>query len=474
MDEKLGRNAPCHCGSGKKYKKCCSEKDAEAERQLLVDPVSLNTGTTMDNYMDMFHPLGLFANKIMEFEKDGKELKAGLKDFDETFRSGKSDGVPDSYETTWMMLDFRFGDSKKTICERLIESVKMQLKETMTDEFKMSLDIISKSYFTFYQVFADSKDYLVVTELYSGKKWKVNKIDDGLDEPYRIGEIMFTRLFGTPGESFIASAPLLFDKRNAQGFKEMILDVTNRFAHETKMDIKDAFVEANKHFFRHMLHLLTKKRSESESNMPQILTSNGEEVVFETVIYEIKDEDAFKERIINMKQVEYDEKNNTWLWFKKGKGVMGMRSVLGSMKVIGNELQAEVQTQNRAITIMGKIERELKSAVKFKKSVRKTMQEAMKEQKDMPEKPSVAEKLSPADQAELKKHLEKYLENYYLTDWIKHPIPALDGQRPLDAVKTANGKKKLIKLIDYMDDMEKNKPNEKFDFDILRKKLKLI
>jgi len=102
------------------------------------------------------------------------------------------------------------------------------------------------------------------------------------------------------------------------------------------------------------------------------------------------------------------------------------------------------------------------------------MQEAMKEQKDMPEKPSVAEKLSPADQAELKKHLEKYLENYYLTDWIKHPIPALDGQRPLDAVKTANGKKKLIKLIDYMDDMEKNKPNEKFDFDILRKKLKLI
>ena len=23
MDEKVGRNAPCPCGSGKKYKKCC-------------------------------------------------------------------------------------------------------------------------------------------------------------------------------------------------------------------------------------------------------------------------------------------------------------------------------------------------------------------------------------------------------------------------------------------------------------------
>ena len=27
---KIGRNAPCHCGSGKKYKKCCMNKDKEA------------------------------------------------------------------------------------------------------------------------------------------------------------------------------------------------------------------------------------------------------------------------------------------------------------------------------------------------------------------------------------------------------------------------------------------------------------
>ena len=26
---KLGRNKPCHCGSGKKYKKCCLDKDIE-------------------------------------------------------------------------------------------------------------------------------------------------------------------------------------------------------------------------------------------------------------------------------------------------------------------------------------------------------------------------------------------------------------------------------------------------------------
>ena len=31
----VGRNDPCHCGSGKKYKKCCADKDASAERSIL-------------------------------------------------------------------------------------------------------------------------------------------------------------------------------------------------------------------------------------------------------------------------------------------------------------------------------------------------------------------------------------------------------------------------------------------------------
>src|SRR5690242_16274581 len=30
-----GRNEPCHCGSGKKYKKCCEDKDAAATHKVL-------------------------------------------------------------------------------------------------------------------------------------------------------------------------------------------------------------------------------------------------------------------------------------------------------------------------------------------------------------------------------------------------------------------------------------------------------
>ena len=33
---KVGRNDPCHCGSGKKYKKCCQPKEVAAEHEALV------------------------------------------------------------------------------------------------------------------------------------------------------------------------------------------------------------------------------------------------------------------------------------------------------------------------------------------------------------------------------------------------------------------------------------------------------
>jgi len=33
---KPGRNDPCHCGSGKKYKKCCQPKEEAAEREVIA------------------------------------------------------------------------------------------------------------------------------------------------------------------------------------------------------------------------------------------------------------------------------------------------------------------------------------------------------------------------------------------------------------------------------------------------------
>lgn len=41
---RAGRNDPCPCGSGKKYKKCCLAKDQEKQRQQVeVERVQMAT-----------------------------------------------------------------------------------------------------------------------------------------------------------------------------------------------------------------------------------------------------------------------------------------------------------------------------------------------------------------------------------------------------------------------------------------------
>jgi len=37
MTTKTGRNQPCPCGSGKKFKQCCLRKEEEAEHKAMVD-----------------------------------------------------------------------------------------------------------------------------------------------------------------------------------------------------------------------------------------------------------------------------------------------------------------------------------------------------------------------------------------------------------------------------------------------------
>ena len=51
MEANLGRNDPCHCGSGKKYKQCCLGKDEEKARAARAKaaaeaPAPVAEGTT--------------------------------------------------------------------------------------------------------------------------------------------------------------------------------------------------------------------------------------------------------------------------------------------------------------------------------------------------------------------------------------------------------------------------------------------
>ena len=65
----LLRNAPCHCGSGKKYKKCCGAQKKLSQRATLVK----STGASP-----------LFFQQLSQFGQNDMARKKGVTSLDST------------------------------------------------------------------------------------------------------------------------------------------------------------------------------------------------------------------------------------------------------------------------------------------------------------------------------------------------------------------------------------------------------
>jgi tetratricopeptide (TPR) repeat protein len=82
---KTGRNDPCHCGSGKKYKRCCLDKDEAAERatravvEAAKPPPQVARGPLLDESDELTNASNgvialIRAGKIDEAEQAARDL----------------------------------------------------------------------------------------------------------------------------------------------------------------------------------------------------------------------------------------------------------------------------------------------------------------------------------------------------------------------------------------------------------------
>jgi len=80
---KPGRNDPCVCGSGKKYKKCCQEK---LEARPVSQPAQLNAGTVAPGY-SFASPAQYESDQLIALSNDGRyvELEGGSRSMLESY-----------------------------------------------------------------------------------------------------------------------------------------------------------------------------------------------------------------------------------------------------------------------------------------------------------------------------------------------------------------------------------------------------
>ena len=115
---KIGRNDPCHCGSGQKYKRCCQEKDEAAERaaRAAAEPAK-PPKPARPAAIDLFRngidaepdELTTASNAIVDMVRAGKldEAEQAARDFLVRFPE-----VHDGYDRLGMVYEAR-GDKKQ-------------------------------------------------------------------------------------------------------------------------------------------------------------------------------------------------------------------------------------------------------------------------------------------------------------------------------------------------------------------------
>ena len=62
----------------------------------------------------------------------------------------------------------------------------------------------------------------------------------------------------------------------------------------------------------------------------------------------------------------------------------------------------------------------------------------------------------------------------HYADWPNHPLPALDGETPRQAIRTAQGRSRVDVLLKDMENLEQRSQGEAvYDFSELRRELRL-
>lgn len=480
---KVGRNDPCPCGSGKKYKKCCGAK-ATPEFAL---PEHLRTGTFLDEYQFLLQPISMYYEMLLQYDDDRKELSGAEKDFERDFMPGTPDGVPDSLFMPWLYFDFRFGKTGKTVCERFLDSSWMK---DLNEPGPTLIRHMSESYSTFYQVAHVDGEWIGFTELGTAKTWMVHRVNEPEEQETKKGDIWYVRFVGNPDDAYIFSAPYIFASA-AKNDLEKTVKVQNESLAQSLVKptaLERVFGETCKAavptWARYFVYGPSPSNDDAEDSStnrmesPIIVNRDGDLIRFCKLFFRIIKEEGLREKLSSLRSIDHDEHGKQWIWFRKDASVktdLFSSTTLGTISIKRGRLIAECNSEGRALKLMDKLKRGLRDFVSFEKM-------EAKEPSDMPPLSEKQRRKFDKEQEELTRDPEvrdfirQQVESYYHNDWIERKLPALGNKTPLEAVRTKEGKEKVAVLLDDLEVSQNTRPKDPFrvDVDGLRKRLGLI
>lgn len=458
---RVARNAPCPCGSGKKYNRCCLTKD-ESERMGSEDPamaVPESRGARLHRMDERV------VDEMMRFaaRRFGSALLQAEEDF---FDPGKALELL----IPWTL--YHFPIEGKPVFEWFLEEEAGRL----SGDSRAWLEAQRASWLSIWEVTGvdPGRGRLSLKDLLSGQERTVEEVD--ATETLVRRDVVLGRVVDDGGISVLCGLfPSILPPMEAA---EVVRQVRGRLRRKRAVPVerlRDAKIG------RYMIGVWEDAVEELRvrRSVPPILqNTDGEDMLFtiDHFSFEPAVRREVEERLASMEGVQppaSDGSDKLYMFAHSGKPKQGgmEHTIIGTVRVSEGKLRQETNSVPRADRLRARIGEACGGLVRHRTREHADPRVFLKDGA-APRRPR-DEPHGPIPPSEAGRLVREFKESHY-AGWVDLPIPALGGETPREAVRTKEGKRQVDLLLKELENSESRLPEEeRFDFTGLRKRLGL-
>ncbi|MBW2612221.1 MAG: SEC-C domain-containing protein [Deltaproteobacteria bacterium] len=451
---KIGRNAPCPCGSGKKYKKCCLGKEAVSSQTLyyrrlseahdrLVDRLHTHAARTFgEEAVDVaMHEFLLWPDPEDEIGKDMLDRAGPL--------------FWPWFLFNWEYDSFNAGVELPGPEDRTVAELYAEAHASRLDPLERRLiECINRKPYSFWEVKGvDKGKGMTLQDIFRGSRIEAQERTGS--EYIQPGDLLYGRAVSVDGVGMlIGLSPTLIPPDR----KPDIIQFRKRLGHDRSAITDDTLYAWDAEIRELYFHI-----DHSLHSMPQLCNTDGHPMEIHRLIYEVSSAEDVFEKLYDLcvtmtsEELWTDAKrdNNGRIirveipWDRQGhKASPGMpNTILGRIVIDGQRLTAEVNSAERAQALRHEIDARLGDGCRFKVDEIQDLDSMMSKHaagtaENKPSKEHEELMQHPEVQAQLDGMIGKHWES-----WVDDNIPALGGESPREAVKTADGREAVEALL---------------------------
>ena len=451
---KPGRNDPCPCGSGKKYKKCCMVMERVQVSSLIWKKMRRTEGELV--HILLKHAVAHYGSEAAAEAWD--EFTFG----EDVPMDKETEPELDTVFPPWFLFNWEPEKAEPDhYPEMTVAAHYMENKSARLDSFQRRFveETCSQHYSFFVVTGADPGKRLSLRDLLLGRE--VNVHERSASTTLRKGDILFTRIVTMDKNSImVGCAPTVIPAQ----YHTDIIDLRERITEQVPIRDQERLREFDaelRQFYYDIRELLRNPR------MPRISNSDGEPFQPTKLYYhldctpiEALETLATLALVSDAEELVGDARFDQhgalqsveFPWLKKGNSMHAHwdNTSMGHICIDGDQMTINVNSQERADVIKRKVSRRLGKRAMFRNAVISSPEKMMEEAANRP--PDLAQQAARQRSEELQalpevqQHLQEMAKQHWQA-WLDTPLPALKDQTPRDAAQTTSGKERLEALL---------------------------